>query len=140
MNDPENDWLDTELKALGELEAPKTLLPRVMSEVRTRAARPWLLQIFSAHAGLMRALITGFALALLVLSAISNVFDPTRMLIQGSPILRGLSTLLASLEAVLVQSKIASLPLFVILGVLTMASYLVCIASAKAVHRLAHIR
>ncbi len=140
MNDREHDWLDAELKALDELEAPETLLPTVMAKVRARAQRPWFLRIFDRRPELAPSLATGLALVILVASVLTNVFASTGTLFRGSPAIRGAGVLLESFQTMVLQSKIGSVPLLVVLGILFLLSYFLCIAAAKAVQRLSTVR
>ncbi len=138
MNDQEHDWLDAELKSLDELEAPETLLPKVMAEVRARAGRPWFLRIFDRRSELAPALAIGLALIVLVVSLLTNSFAGA--LFQGSPAIRGAAVVLESFQTMVIQSRIGSIPLLVLLGILFLSSYLLCIAAAKAVQRLSTVR
>src|SRR5258708_13531498 len=72
MKEPNEDWLDQEIKRLPDLEAPPELLPKVMRSVRQRSARHWLMSILRQHLPFIRNSALGFALALLVLVPLFN--------------------------------------------------------------------
>jgi hypothetical protein len=140
MNKPDNDWLSEELKGLEELEAPSTLLPRVMSEVRARASRPWLVRVFAARPELVRMLVSGVAFVILVSSGLVNVLGPTGSLVQSSQFLRGWGIFLESMQTVLLRAQVWSVPLLAILLAMVLTSYSVCIAAAKTVQHLSASR
>ena len=72
MKEPNEDWLDQELKGLPDLEAPPELLPEVMRSVKRRSAQRWLLSIFRQHLPLIKNSCLGLALAVVVLVPLFN--------------------------------------------------------------------
>ena len=79
MKEPNEDWLDQEIKRLPDLEAPAELLPKVMRSVQQRSVRRWVMSIFRQHLPFIKNSGLGFALAMLVLIPL---FNPVAALIN----------------------------------------------------------
>jgi hypothetical protein len=136
MSDPNRDWLDEELKALGDLQAPDTLLPKVMSRVRRRALIPRWARLWSNPSELWRSFALGFALVVLCLLA---AIDPSRLaagIPSGNELWKFCSILGDAATDLLLYGKVFQLPLFLLIAVGSVASYLGCLGAAVTVQRL----
>jgi anti-sigma factor RsiW len=140
MSDPNNDWLDEELAKLDDIEAPATLLPKVMEEVRKRAARPWWVRSLGLQTALWRpfvlaisALVFGFSLVVNPLQIASHI-PGVIALMDLVPIL------LDATKAALVRAKIFNYPVLPLLAMAVTFSYVLLVASASAIQRLAGVR
>jgi hypothetical protein len=140
MSDPNRDWLDDELSKLQDIEAPSTLLPNVMREVRKRAASPWWARAFASGKDLWRSFMLAFSV---VVFALSLAVNPSHVapLLPGSQAVLNLSRLLLdTVIAVLLHAKVFNYPLLQLLGLASGLSYILLIAAASAIQRLADIR
>jgi hypothetical protein len=136
MSDRDKDWLDEELKDLKDLQAPPTLLPRVMETVERRAAQPVWVRTWAKRAGLIRAFTLGFALALLVLLPLLNPFHWASDLIRGNLLMRLGAIFVEAGWSILFETKIGQLPIVTVLATVALLSYLFCVVAALAVQRL----
>jgi hypothetical protein len=140
MNGEDQDWLDDELSKLNDLEAPESLLPRVMEVVRLKAARPWWVRLMSKNAGAFRLLL--IVLAVVTLGALFWV-NPIQYL-GGVPVisvpLKLASILLETTESLLLQYKFFNVPLLSLMIPAAIASFCLLIATATSVRRLAALQ
>jgi hypothetical protein len=137
MKEPNEDWLDKELKALPDLEAPTELLPKVMRSVQRRSALRWLLSICRQHLPFIKNSCLGFALAVLVLVPLFNPGGAVVNFLGRSPILHFLGNLLDIGQTILTNLRIFQLPLGWLVALLAGFSYLTCILAASTVRHLA---
>lgn len=135
MSDRNKDWLDEELEGLKDLQAPQTLLPRVMEKVERRAALPAWIRIWARRPDLILTFTSGFALALLVLLPVLNPLHWVSDVIKGNPVVR-LGAILAEVgRSILFEAKVGQLPIAVVLGTVALLGYLFCVGAALAVRR-----
>jgi hypothetical protein len=136
MNGEEKDWLDDELSKLSDLEAPETLLPRVLEAVRVKATRPWWVRFFSQNAGTFRSILIAFAF--MALAALFLV-NPVRFL-EGVPLislpLKLVAILLETTKSLLLQYKVFDVPLLSLMIAAAMASVCLLLATATSVRKL----
>jgi hypothetical protein len=137
MNDPEKDWLTEELEALSNLTAPDTLVPKIMGRVRTRAAEPIWLRWTRAHQQLLRSLAVGIALVIACLGAWINPVQSASALVDQSPWLRAVASLLGVAQDLLSMVKVGQAPLWLCLSLLVAGGYLACLLAALTVRRAA---
>jgi hypothetical protein len=140
MNDPEKDWLTEELEDLSDLTAPDTLVPKIMERVRTRAAEPIWLRWARAHQQLLRSLAVGCALVIACLAAWVNPIQSASALVDQSPWLRAVASLLEVAQDLLSMVKIYQAPLWLCLALLIAGGYLACLLAALTVRRAATSR
>ncbi|MBV8968142.1 MAG: hypothetical protein JO331_03660 [Verrucomicrobia bacterium] len=140
MNDPERDWLTEELEDLSDLTAPDTLIPKIMERVRTRATEPIWLRWARAHQQLLRSLAVGFALVIACLAAWVNPVQSASALVDQSPWLRAVASLLEVAQDLLSMVKIYQAPLWLCLALLVAGGYLACLLAALTVRRAATSR
>lgn len=136
MSDPGKDWLDEELKGLKDLQAPQTLLPKVMERVERRAAQPAWVRAWTRRPDLIRTFAPAFALALLVLLALLNPFYWASEVIQGNLLIRLVAIFAEAGRSVLFEAKVGQLPIVTVLASVALLSYLGCVAAAMALQRL----
>ena len=133
MSDPTEDWLDQELKNLKDLQAPETIVPKVMARVRLKGKYRWQMRFF--HSFLL-----GLAVACLVGLL---VVDPARIFseLPAASLALKLSSLIAgAVWTSLFQAQVFHLPIgIVILSIITL-SYTLLVAAACTVQRLAVTR
>jgi hypothetical protein len=140
MSDRDKDWLDEELEGLKDLQAPQTLLPRVMEKVERRAARPAWIRVWARRPDLIRTFTLSFALALLVLLPVLNPLNWASDVIEGSPVVR-LGAVLGEVgRSILFETKVGQLPIVAVLATVAFIGYLFCVAAALAVQRLSTAR
>jgi hypothetical protein len=140
MSDPNRDWLEEELKTLPNLEAPTTLLPKVMNRVRERAAKRWWVRLMAPHAAFLRTFVLGFSLFLLIALLVVNPVQFLSHVPGASALLNLFPLLLETAEAALFQAKIFN---FSVLGLLVptiVLSYILLVATASAIQHLAGAR
>jgi hypothetical protein len=137
MKEPNEDWLDQELKRLPDLEAPPELLPKVMRSVQRRSAQRWLLSIVRQHLPFIKNSCLGFALAVLVLVPLFNPGGAVINFLGRSPILHFLGNLLDIGQTILTSLRIFQLPLGWLVALVAGFSYLTCILAASTVRHLA---
>jgi anti-sigma factor RsiW len=137
MNDPEKDWLTGELEDLSDLTAPDTLIPKVMERVRTRIAEPIWLRWARAHQQLLRSLAVGIALVIACLAAWINPVQSASALVDQSPWLRAVASLLEVAQDLLSIVKVYQAPLWLCLALLVAGGYLACLLAALTVRRAA---
>jgi hypothetical protein len=140
MNDPEKDWLTEELEDLSDLTAPDTLVPKIMERVRTRAAEPIWLRWARAHQQSLRSLAVGCALVIACLAAWVNPIQSASALVDQSPWLRAVASLLEVAQDLLSMVKIYQAPLWLCLALLIAGGYLACLLAALTVRRAATSR
>ena len=133
MSDPTEDWLDQELKNLKELQAPETIVPKVMARVRQKAKYRWQTRFFNSF-------LLGLAMACLVGLL---VVDPARFFSELPVAWHGLkvfSLIVGAVSTSLSQATVFHLPIgIIILSIITL-SYAVLVAAASTVQRLAVTR
>jgi hypothetical protein len=136
MNGEEKDWLEEELSKLTDLEAPETLLPRVMGVVRVKSTRPWWVRFLSQNVAAFRSLLIAFAVVTLAGLFLVN---PMQFL-EGVPIisvpLKLVAILLETMKSLLLQYKVFNVPLFSLIVPAAMASFCLLLATATSVRRL----
>jgi hypothetical protein len=137
MKEPNEDWLDQELKRLPDLEAPSELLPKVMRSVQRRSVQRWLLSIFRPHLPFIKNSGLGLALAVLVLVPLFNPGAAVIDFLVRSPILHFLGSMLDVGHTILINLRIFQLPLGWLVALVAGVSYLTCILAASTVRHLA---
>jgi len=137
MKEPNEDWLDQELKGLPDLEAPPELLPKVMRSVKRRSAQRWLLSIFRQHLPLIKNSCLGLALAVVVLVPLFNPVATLIDFLARSPVLHFLGAMLDVGRTILGNLRIFQLPLGWLVALVAGFSYLTCIFAASTVRHLA---
>jgi hypothetical protein len=137
MKEPNEDWLDQEIKRLPDLEAPSELLPKVMRSVQQRSARHWLISILRQHLPFIRNSALGFALAVLVLVPLFNPGAVVINFLARSPFLHFLGEMLEVAGTILTNLHVFQLPLGWLVALVAGLSYLTCIFAASTVRHLA---
>jgi hypothetical protein len=137
MNEPNQDWLDQELKRLPDLEAPPELLPEVMRSVRRRSTQRWLMSICRRHLPLIRNSSLGLALALMVLWPVFNPGAAVSQLFARSPFIHVVADILEVGRTILTNLRIFEMPVGWLIGLVVGLSYLACILAASTVRHLA---
>jgi hypothetical protein len=66
MSDGDKDWLEEELADLRDMQAPPTLLPKVMERVRSRSRQRLPAVVFGSHACFKRSIMMALSVFLLV--------------------------------------------------------------------------
>ncbi|HEY0791080.1 MAG TPA: hypothetical protein VGD78_08450 [Chthoniobacterales bacterium] len=139
MLDPQDDWLSQELKALPDVEAPKTVVPRVLEEVRryeNRTLTRWRQRLL----GGARTAGLGVAVVLMVWLSLLNPEKLAGEVLTNHPVFRLWEALMTTLQALLWQRALYQQPLLVIVAFLAFTSCLACLAAAAAVLRLSRVR
>jgi hypothetical protein len=133
MSDPNEDWLDQELKNLKDLQAPATIVPSVMVRVRQKAKQRWQIRLFHSFlVGLAVACLLGLLLV-----------DPSHLFSEVPVASHGLKLLSLISEAVwtsLFQAKMFHLPVGILIFSIVALSYAVLVGAASTVQRLAVTR
>jgi len=137
MKEPNEDWLDQELKALPDLEAPPELLPKVMRSVQRRSVQRWLLSIFRQHLPFIKNSCLGLALAVMVLVPLFNPGGAMIGFLIHSPFLHFLEDILDVGHTILTNLRIFQLPLGWLVALVAGLSYLTCILAASTIRHLA---
>ncbi|MBV8484200.1 MAG: hypothetical protein JO077_15220 [Verrucomicrobia bacterium] len=137
MKEPNEDWLDKELKALPDLEAPTELLPKVMRSVQRRSVQRWLLSTFRQYLPFIKNSCLGLALAVMVLVPLFNPGATLIDFIGRSPFLHFLGDMLDVGRTILINLRIFQLPLGWLVALVAGFSYLTCILAASTVRHLA---
>jgi hypothetical protein len=137
MKEPNEDWLDQEIKRLPDLEAPPELLPKVMRSVQQRSVRRWVMSIFRQHLPFIKNSGLGFALAMLVLIPLFNPIAPLINFLAHAPLLRFLGAMLEVGGTILTNLRVCQLPLGWLVAFVAGLSYLTCILAASTVRHLA---
>ena len=137
MKEPNEDWLDQELKALPDLEAPPELLPKVMRSVQRRSVQRWLLSFFRQHLPFIKNSCLGFALAMMVLVPLFNPGGAVVDFLVRSPLIHCLEDMLDVGRTILTNLRIFQLPLGWLIAFVVGLSYLTCILAASTVRHLA---
>ena len=137
MKEPNEDWLDQEIKRLPDLEAPPELLPKVMRSVQQRSARRWVMSIFRQHLPFIKNSGLGFALAMLVLIPLFNPIAGVSDFLAHAPLLRFLGDMLDVGGTILTNLRVFQLPLGWLVALVAGLSYLTCILAASTVRHLA---
>ena len=135
MSDRDKDWLDEELEGLKDLQAPQTLLPRVMERVERRAQQPAWIRVWARRPDLIRTFTSGLALALLVLLAVLNPLHWASDVVEGNPVVRLGAILAEASRSILFETKVGQLPIAVVLATVALLGYLFCVGAALAVQR-----
>jgi drug/metabolite transporter (DMT)-like permease len=137
MKEPNEDWLDQEIKRLPDLEAPPELLPKVMRSVQQRSVRRWVMSIFRQHLPFIKNSGLGFALAMLVLIPLFNPIAAVINFLTHAPLLRFLGAMLEVGGTILTNLRVFQLPLGWLVALVAGLSYLTCILAASTVRHLA---
>ena len=137
MKEPNEDWLDQEIKRLPDLEAPPELLPEVMRSVQRRSSRHWLMSVFRQQLPFIKNSGLGFALAALVLIPLFNPLAGVIDFLARSPFLRFLGDILEVGGTILTNLHVFQLPLGWLVALAAGLSYLTCILAASMVRHLA---
>jgi hypothetical protein len=137
MKEPNEDWLDQEIKRLPDLEAPPELLPKVMRSVQQRSVRRWVMSIFRQHLRLIKTSGLGFALAMLVLIPLFNPIAALINFLAHEPLVRFLGDMLDVGGTILSNLRVFQLPLGWLVALVAGFSYLTCILAASTVRHLA---
>jgi hypothetical protein len=137
MKEPNEDWLDQEIKRLPDLEAPPELLPKVMRSVQQRSVRRWVMSIFRQHLPFIKNSGLGFALAMLVLIPLFNPIAALIDCLAHAPLLRFLGDMLDVGGTILTNLRVFQLPLGWLVALVAGFSYLTCILAASTVRHLA---
>jgi hypothetical protein len=137
MKEPNEDWLDQELKSLPDLEAPPELLPKVMRSVQRRSVARWLLSVFRQHLPFIKNSGLGLALAVVVLVPLFNPGAAVVDFLVRSPFLHFLGNMLDVGHTILTNLRIFQLPLGWLVGLVAGLSYITCILAASTVRHLA---
>ena len=137
MKEPNEDWLDQELKRLPDLDAPPELLPKVMRSVQRRSVQRWLLSIFRQHLPLIKNSCLGLALAVMVLVPLFNPGAALINFLVRSPFLHFLGNILDVGHTILTNLHIFQLPLGWLVALVAGLSYLTCILAVSTVRHLA---
>jgi hypothetical protein len=137
MKEPNEDWLDQEIKRLPDLEAPPELLPKVMRSVQQRSVRRWVMSIFRQHLPFIKNSGLGFALAMLVLIPLFNPIAALINFLAHAPLLRFLGDMLDVGGTILTNLRVFQLPLGWLVALVAGFSYLTCIFAASTVRHLA---
>jgi hypothetical protein len=137
MKEPNEDWLDQEIKRLPDLDAPPELLPKVMRSVQQRSVRRWVMSIFRQHLPFIKNSGLGFALAMLVLIPLFNPIAALINFLAHAPLLRFLGAMLEVGGTILANLRVFQLPLGWLVALVAGLSYLTCILAASTVRHLA---
>jgi hypothetical protein len=137
MKEPNEDWLDQELKRLPDLEAPPELLPKVMRSVQRRSVQRWLLSSFRRHLPFIKSSCLGLALAVMVLVPLFNPLAALIDFLARLPFLHFLGDMLDVGRTILINLRIFQLPLGWLVALVAGFSYLTCILAASTVRHLA---
>jgi hypothetical protein len=139
MNDSEQDWLEKELGELREIQAPETLLPKVMKAVEKRQAQQWWRRFSLCHGQLqlLRHAAPGFALALLLCSIVLNPFQMIGHQLLEHPWVRAGEMLGSIMGKALLETRIWHLPVMFYLGALALSSMIFLVLSIGTLHRIA---
>ena len=137
MKEPNEDWLDQELKRLPDLEAPPELLPKVMRSVQRRSIQRWLLSIFRQHLPFIKNSSLGLALAAMVLVPLFNPGATLIDFLARSPFFHLLGDMFDVGRTILINLRIFQLPLGWLVALVAGFSYLTCILAASTVRHLA---
>jgi hypothetical protein len=140
MSDPNKDWLDEELEHLRDLEAPATLLPNVMKKVRQRAKRLWWVRLVESRADLLRSLVVGVSLLMLVLLLVVNPTQFFSHLPGASALLNLVPLLLDAAKAILFEAKVFNFSVLGLFAPAIILSYILLVAIASTIQRLANIQ
>jgi hypothetical protein len=137
MNEPNEDWLDQEIKRLPDLEAPPELLPKVMRSVKQRSVRHWFISVLRQHLPFIKNSGLGLALAVLVLVPLFNPGEAVINFLAHSPFLHFLGDILEVTGTILTNLHVFQLPLGWLVALVAGLSYLTCILAASTVRHLA---
>lgn len=140
MSGPNKDWLEEELESLRDLEAPATLLPRVMEKIHERAGRPWWVRRFKDRTDLVRSFALGISLFILGLLLVVKPAQFASQVPGASALLNLVPLLLDAAKAALFQAKIFDFSVLGLLATAVVLSYILLIASASAIRHLASTR
>jgi hypothetical protein len=140
MSDPNKDWLEAELENLRDLEAPPTVLPKVMKKVRERAGRAWWVRLLASRIELLRSFVLGISLVMLVLLIVT---DPAQFFAHvpgASALFNLIPLLLEAAKGALLQAKVFNFSLLGLLAPAIVFSYVLLVATASAIRHLANAR
>jgi hypothetical protein len=139
MSDPDKDWLDEEIAKLRDLQAPPTLLPKVMERVRSRSREPMLARIAS-RTDLVRSLVIALSACLLAALTMLSASEYWPTLPIAPAFLRLVEALLESIKIILLQTRIYHLPLLVFLAPIVVFSYAFLVTAASIIKQLLALR
>jgi hypothetical protein len=140
MSDPNKDWLDEELANLQDIEAPVTLLPKVMDEVRERAARPWWVRLLGPRTAVWRSVVLAISVLVFGLSLVVNPVQIAAHLPGVIALMDLVPLLLDATKTALLRTKVFNYPVLPLLAMTVALSYVLLVASASAIQRLAGVR
>ncbi len=140
MSDLNNDWLDEELAKLQDIDAPPSLLPKVMQEVRERAARPWWARVLGPRMGLWRSFVLAISILVFALSLVVNPLQIISHLPGVIALMNLVPLLLEAAKTELLRAKIFNYSVLPLLTIAVTLSYILLVASASAIQRLADVR
>jgi hypothetical protein len=140
MNDPDKDWLEEELENLRDLEAPTTLLPKVMKSVRQRAARPWWARLLGSQTDLGRSFVLGISLLMLGLLLVVNPAQFFSQMPGATALLNLIPLLLDAGKTALFQAKVFNFSVLALLAPAIVLNYILLVAAASAIQHLASAR
>jgi hypothetical protein len=136
MSDPKKDWLEEELASMGDLEAPASLLPKVMERVRARSRRSFLACIFGSRAELPRSIVLALSACLLAALVVINPAQYLSAVPIAPAVLRAVGILIESTRIVLLQARIYHLPLLALLVPILVLSYAFLVTTVSLIKRL----
>jgi hypothetical protein len=140
MSDPDKDWLDEEIAKLRDLQAPPTLLPKVMERVRSRSREPMLARFFASRTDLVRSLVIALSACLLAALTMLSASEYWPTLPIAPAFLRLVEALLESIKIILLQTRIYHLPLLVFLAPIVVFSYAFLVTAASIIKQLLALR
>jgi anti-sigma factor RsiW len=140
MSDPHKDWLDGELANLHDIEAPATLLPKVMKEVRERAARPWWVRLLGPRAALWRSFVLAISVLVFGFSLVVNPVQIASHLPGVVALMNLVPLLLGAAMSALLHLKVFNYSVLPLLMFAVALSYILLVASASAIQHLMGVR
>jgi hypothetical protein len=140
MSDPNKDWLAGELENLRDIEAPTTLLPEVMKKVHQRAAKRWWAPLVGARIDLWRSLALGISLFVLGVLLVVNPAQFFSQVPGAAALFNLIPLLLDAAKAALFQAKVFHFSVLALLVPTIVLCYILLIATASAIQRLATVR
>ena|SRR5215510_15516796 len=140
MSARNKDWLQEELANLRDMQAPSTLLPKVMERVRSRSTQSWRAGLFASHTDLWRSFVVALSVCLLAVLILVNPSQYFSALPLAGALLRVIGVLVESAKEVLLQTKIYHLPLLMVLAPIVIFSYALLVTTASIINRLLVLR
>ncbi len=140
MSDPKKDWLDEELANLADIEAPATLLPKVMEQVGERATRRWWVGVLGPRGAVWRAFVLAISVLVFGLSLMVNPLQIAAHLPGVTAVMDLFPLLLDAAKTALLRAKVFNYSVLPLLATAAGLSYILLVASASAIQRLAGVR